>query len=61
MRIPEACRYTGISRSSLYLLIARGEVEIIKMGASMLVITESLKRLITKRRQAEHQKLFAGR
>lgn len=50
MRIPEACRFTGISRSTLYLLIARGEVEIIKLGASTLVLTESLRRLIDVRR-----------
>lgn len=46
MRIPEACRFTGISRSSLYLLIARGEVEIIKLGSSTLVVTESLRLFI---------------
>jgi len=46
MRIPDACRFTGISRSTLYLLIARGEVEIVKMGAATLVLTESLRDLI---------------
>lgn len=51
MRIPDACRYTGISRSTLYLLIARKEVEIIKLGASTLVVTESLRQLIDRRLQ----------
>jgi excisionase family DNA binding protein len=50
MRIPDACRFTGISRSTLYLLIAQGEVEIIKLGASTLVLTASLKRFVEKRR-----------
>jgi hypothetical protein len=50
MRIPDACRFTGISRSSLYLLIARGEVEIVKMGAATLVLTESLRNLIERQR-----------
>lgn len=50
MRIPDACRFTGISRSSLYLLIARGEVEIVKMGAATLVLTESLRNLIEQQR-----------
>ncbi|QCB54863.1 DNA-binding protein [Sphingopyxis sp. PAMC25046] len=50
MRIPDACRFTGISRSSLYLLIARGEVEIVKMGAATLVLTESLRDLIERQR-----------
>jgi excisionase family DNA binding protein len=46
MRVPDACRYIGISRSTLYLLIADGELEIIKLGCSTLVLTESLKALI---------------
>ena len=51
MRIPDACRFTGISRSTLYLLIAQREVEIIKLGASTLVVTESLRLLIEARRR----------
>ncbi|MGQ3230102.1 MAG: helix-turn-helix domain-containing protein [Blastomonas fulva] len=50
MRIPDACRLTGISRSTLYLLIARGEVEVVKMGAATLVLTESLRQLIERHR-----------
>ncbi|WP_353653383.1 helix-turn-helix domain-containing protein [Blastomonas sp. UPD001] len=50
MRVPDACRYTGISRSTLYVLIAAGEIEIIKLGNSTLVLTESLKALVAKRR-----------
>lgn len=46
MRIPDACRFTGISRSTLYVLIARGEVEVIKVGSSTLVVTESLRALV---------------
>lgn len=50
MRIPDACRFTGISRSTLYLLIARGEVEVIKMGTTTLVLTESLRQMIESHR-----------
>lgn len=50
MRVPDACRYIGISRSTLYVLIAEGEIEIIKLGCSTLVLTNSLKALIAKRR-----------
>lgn len=54
MRVPDACRYIGISRSTLYVLIAEGEIEIVKLGCSTLVLTESLKMLIARRRsQAE--------
>ncbi|MBA4051998.1 MAG: hypothetical protein C0472_09020 [Erythrobacter sp.] len=51
MRVPDACRYIGISRSTLYVLIAEGEIEIIKLGCSTLVLTESLNALIAKRRR----------
>ncbi|WP_240506071.1 helix-turn-helix transcriptional regulator [Erythrobacter colymbi] len=56
MRVPDACRYIGISRSTLYLLIAKSEVEIIKLGSSTLVLTESLKALVARRRivKADH-------
>lgn len=50
MRVPDACRYIGISRSTLYVLIAEGEIEIVKLGCSTLVLTESLRALIAKRR-----------
>ena len=50
MRVPDACRYIGVSRSTLYVLIAEGEIEIVKLGCSTLVLTESLKALIARRR-----------
>lgn len=53
MRVPDACRFTGISRTTLYLLIARGEVEVVKLGAGTLVLTESLRDFIEKRRHRE--------
>ncbi|MXO47623.1 excisionase family DNA-binding protein [Erythrobacter vulgaris] len=50
MRVPEACRYLGIGRSTLYVLIGEGEIEFIKLGSSTLVLTESLKSLVERRR-----------
>ncbi|WP_248284188.1 helix-turn-helix domain-containing protein [Qipengyuania pacifica] len=50
MRVPEACRYLGIGRSTLYVLIGDGEIEFIKLGSSTLVLTESLKRLVESKR-----------
>lgn len=50
MRVPDACRFTGLSRSTLYLLIARKEIEVVKMGAATLVLTESLRALIERKR-----------
>lgn len=51
MRVPDACRYVGIGRSTLYVLIAKGEVEIVKLGSSTLVLTASLRRLVEGRRE----------
>ncbi|KQN08663.1 hypothetical protein ASE85_16885 [Sphingobium sp. Leaf26] len=46
LRVPDACRFIGVSRSTLYVLIADREVEVVKLGSSTLVLVESLRRLI---------------
>lgn len=55
MRVPEACRYLGIGRSTLYVLIGDGEIEFIKLGSSTLVLTESLRSLVERRRNGLSQ------
>lgn len=52
MRVPDACRFVGIGRSTLYVLIAKGEVESVKLDSSTLVLTASLRRLVDGRREA---------
>ena len=39
MRVPEACRYLGIGRSTLYVLIGEGEIEFIKLGSGLIRAT----------------------
>ena len=51
MRVPEACRYLGIGRSTLYVLIGEGEIEFIKLGTSTHELTESLRGLVERRRK----------
>ena len=51
MRVPDACRYLGIGRSTLYVLIGEGEIEIIKLGSSTLVLIESLRSLVERKRK----------
>ncbi|MET3473268.1 excisionase family DNA binding protein [Novosphingobium sp. 1529] len=51
VRIPEACRLTGIGRSKLYELITDGSIEIVKVGGMTLIPFESLKRLIADARE----------
>jgi excisionase family DNA binding protein len=41
---------TGLSRSRLYELIKSGEIEVVKVGTSTLVLVESLAAAIDRRR-----------
>lgn len=50
VRIPEACRMTGIGRSKLYELIQAGEIEIVKVGRMTLVPVDALQGFINAQR-----------
>ena len=52
IRIEQATRMMGISRTKLYELIGAGEVETIKLGRATLVLVESLRALVERRRPA---------
>jgi excisionase family DNA binding protein len=49
VRVPEACRLTGIGRSKLYELIAAGELPIIKVGSITLIPFAGLQEFLTDR------------
>lgn len=51
VRIPEACRISGIGRSKLYELIGAGEIEVFKVGAITLIPMDSLRLFIEMRRR----------
>ena len=55
MRVPDACRYLGIGRSTLYVLIGKGEIEVVKMGAATLVLTSSLRSVVERLRSPDAQ------
>ncbi len=50
VRIRRAVELTGIGRSKLYELVAAGEIDVVKVGSSTLVIFASLKAFIERRR-----------
>lgn len=50
VRIKDACRMTGIGRSKLYLLIAEGGIETIKVGSMTLIPVASLEAFLGSRR-----------
>jgi excisionase family DNA binding protein len=49
VRVPEACRLTGIGRSKLYELIAAGEIRVIKVGSITLVPFAGLQQFLERR------------
>lgn len=50
VRIPQAAAMLGIGRSTLYLCIAAGEIETIKVGRSTLVPVDSLAAFVASRK-----------
>lgn len=52
LKIADACRITGISRSKFYELIKTGEIEVIKVGAITLVPMSGLQALLERGRPA---------
>jgi excisionase family DNA binding protein len=51
VRIPQAAAMLGIGRSTLYLCIAAGEIDTIKVGRATLVPVESLTAFVASRRR----------
>ncbi|MDQ4419032.1 helix-turn-helix domain-containing protein [Sphingobium sp. DEHP117] len=47
VRIKDACRMTGIGRSKLYLLIAEGKLETVKIGSMTLIRVASIEALLS--------------
>lgn len=52
VRIPQAAAMLGIGRSTLYLCIAAGEIDTIKVGRATLVPVDSLTAFVASRRAA---------
>lgn len=46
VRIPEACRITGIGRSKIYELIQSGDLTTIKIGTMTLIPVDSIEALL---------------
>jgi len=46
VRIKDACKMTGIGRSKLYLLIAKGRIDTVKIGSMTLIPVASLEALL---------------
>lgn len=51
VRIREAARLTGLSRSRLYELMKSGDIEFVKVGCSTLIPYEGLRAFIERCRE----------
>lgn len=50
VKIPEAVRLTGLSRSRIYELMRSGDIEFAKVGSSTLILITSLREFVHSRR-----------
>lgn len=57
LRIPEAVRLTGLSRSRIYELIKSGEIDYAKVGNSTLILMDSLRAFIERKRKLKRRGL----
>jgi hypothetical protein len=51
-RVTAFCQRSGLSRSKVYLLMERGELESLKIDGNRLIVEESYRRLIERSRVA---------
>jgi excisionase family DNA binding protein len=49
LRIPEAARLCGVSKSKLYHMIHEGSVPIVRFGKSIRIPTDTLRKVISDR------------
>ena len=52
VKIPEAVRLTGLSRSRIYELMKSGDIEFAKVGSSTLILVESLRAFVRAHRSS---------
>ena len=53
VKVPEAVRLTGLSRSRVYELMRSGEIEFVKVGRSTLIPFDSLRTFIEGHRRSD--------
>lgn len=56
VKIPEAVRLTGLSRSRIYELMRSGDIQFAKVGSSTLILVESLRDFIRSRTTGQKER-----
>lgn len=57
VRIPDAVRMTGLSKTKIYHLIASGDIEAAKVGRATVVFVESLNAFLQSQRKLPRRRL----
>lgn len=52
VRVPDASRMTGLGRSTIYELIASGDIEAAKVGRATVIMVESIRNFLVANRKA---------
>lgn len=52
VRVPDASRMTGLGRSTIYELIASGDIEAAKVGRATVIMVESIRKFLVANRKA---------
>lgn len=58
VKIPEAVRLTGLSRSRIYELMKSGDIQFAKVGSSTLIIVHSLRAFIQSRSAGDERSMI---
>jgi excisionase family DNA binding protein len=48
LRVPQACELLAIGRSTLYVLMSNGELEVVHIGRSVRITTASARRYVER-------------
>lgn len=52
VRVPDASRMTGLGRSTIYELIASGDIEAAKVGRATVIMVDSIRKFLAGNRKA---------
>jgi excisionase family DNA binding protein len=58
VRIPEAIRMIGVGRTTIYQLIASGDLEAAKVGRSTVVFVDSVRQYLSANRKPRRDKII---
>jgi len=49
LRVPEACQVLAVGRSTIYVLMAEGDLDVVHIGRSVRITAESIEACVERR------------